>query len=242
MTISAGSSIAAVTSAASTTTLQQTGITASAGMFAVMCVASDNIGTTDGDLLDVLSVADSVGNAWYKALQFTNGQAGAGAGATASIWWANLTTALASGSITATFASAITHKAMGGMTFSKAAAARIIRHSTTDTFAVDGGNVSTRSISGLTSREYLFVRCDAAEGITTNGAASTAPDWTQLASGNSGASGMNLFAEYTILTATASGNSNPSNLTGTTDRASALCAFYETTTPRSMVLPIGRTF
>ena len=64
---------------------------------AILCVAVDNNATTDIDEGAVTAVSDSKGNTWIKLQERTNGQGSAQAGATISIWYSVLTTAIASG-------------------------------------------------------------------------------------------------------------------------------------------------
>lgn len=86
-----------------------TSAAARSGNLVVVHVACDNNGTGDGDNSEVSGVTfNSV--AMTKAVEFTNGQGSAQAGATSSIWWLQITGGdVASGAtVTATFTTATT--------------------------------------------------------------------------------------------------------------------------------------
>jgi hypothetical protein len=87
-----------VTADQSSATLTTTAI-ANADELVVLRYAVDNFQTSDGDEVAVTSVSDTAGNTWVKAVETTNGQGGAQAGATCGIWYSDITTAIPSGGI-----------------------------------------------------------------------------------------------------------------------------------------------
>jgi hypothetical protein len=135
-----------------------------AGNIPVCSIAADNIGTTDSTNTEIVSGTDSAGNTYTRLHSYRNGQAGAGLGASAALWFSTTGNALGSGgTITFTFSSAIT---------AKAAACR--------EYAVESGNTLQVAPSGtaeeagdttdpgalvltLPSKEYLFIRVVAME-------------------------------------------------------------------------------
>lgn len=138
--------------------------TANVGDLVIVCLGINNTQTGDGDSTDINSVADSVGNTYTLGKQYTNGQGGAQAGATAGFYYSVLTVQLpiTTGTITADVDSVVA-KAISAWRFTLTAGSGISVASAIGDVgdAVDPASVS---ISGLTSREYLFVDVFAGEG------------------------------------------------------------------------------
>ena len=199
------------------------------GELVVVVVAVDN--PTNGGDSGVASVANSgTANTWNKAIQIQNAVAAQG-GASVSIWWTKVTTAMASGAtITATFTNATTSDAtaMIGRHFSMAAGmdAEIEGTPTTvlrNTAAAPGSlDLTTANIA------CLRIRAIAIEMGATTALTPTA-SWTAWAAGQSATSGtvaeMAARAEHRIFTGTTAA-SNPT-LIATAINANAYVALKE---------------
>lgn len=200
-----------------------------AGNLGVMILGTDNITTTDGNTSDHITVTDSVGNIWVKGREFTNGQGGAAAGATVSIWYTVATTNLpTTGTITVDFNGVPTNAATAtGWEFTKTAGTTIVLDGGTDV-ANDGAAPGSLSISSLANIEHLFIRGIADEGVTTT--FTKTANYTNFTSastaGGGGASNMSVYGEFRILTGTSS-TSAPSLTTASNDKASAMIAISE---------------
>jgi hypothetical protein len=201
-----------------------------AGNIPVCSIAADNIGTTDSTNTEIVSGTDSAGNTYTRLHSYRNGQAGAGLGASAALWFSTTGNALGSGgTITFTFSSAIT---------AKAAACR--------EYAVESGNTLQVAPSGtaeeagdttdpgalvltLPSKEYLFIRVVAMETDGTTLTVTT--NYTQGASPTADpgltADSMALRHEWRITTA-AGDTSNPAT-SADLDSASIYVALEECT-------------
>lgn len=131
-----------------------------AGNFALLGVVGDNITTTDGVTTDHSSVTDTGGAvSWTKLYEYTNGEGGAAAGVTVSLWRRPIQGSdLASGqSITVTFASAITDKTASGRIFSTGVLPTLAAAAVGG--LVDAANdFGSLAFSGLPSKEYLYFR------------------------------------------------------------------------------------
>jgi hypothetical protein len=200
-----------------------------AGELGVLVIAVDNLDATDGDFNVIQNVTDSAGNTWQKAGEFTNGQGGAGNGATIAIWYTVASATLpTTGSITITLRAALTAKAAIGRAYSIAAGSSVLVAATA-TRADDGVDPGLVSLSGLVSRGYLFVRGIASETSTTTALTPTSgwTAWQQaVTSGGGAATNMGARAEQLIATAT-SASSDPTLFAA--DHASLIVAFYEVT-------------
>jgi hypothetical protein len=134
-----------------------------AGSLIVVCVASDNTGTTDAaGADDIVSVIDAKGNTYTLAAGYRNGQGAAQGGAHASIWYSVLTTGLAISDFIR-----VTNTATGyARAFTVAAYPRnggTVSVAGTAGAAGDGGTDPVCTLSGLSSAKYLFVGCVADE-------------------------------------------------------------------------------
>jgi hypothetical protein len=178
-----------------------------AGDVVCVCVAADNVQTTDGQTT-LVSLGDQAGNTYTRLLEFTNGQGGAASGATASLHCGIQTTGLStSQTITATFSSSITAKSMRTTEFSFGAGSTF-SVSGSATSADDAVDPPSQTISSLASQEYLWLHCAAHEGPISD-VATTSTNYTIMGDAqNSGTTGgsavtnMSDFGEYRILTAT----------------------------------------
>jgi hypothetical protein len=216
------------TSKTSGTTLTATvSANVAAGDILIVIIAKDNTGTTDGDFAEVSGVSDSKGNTYTKAKEFTNGQGGAGSGATVSVWFSKITTALGTtDTVTASFASAITAKAMTLAEFSVAAGATL-QVAASGATAGDAVSTLSTSITGLASAQYLFIAGDAYEGTCATKTESAG--FTSIPSagttGGGAATNMCVYGAYQIATAT--GATYSPTFSAAADIAQVLVAFQE---------------
>ena len=202
-------------------------------------VATNNInGTTDGDFSDVTSVVDDAGHTYIKGAEYTNGQGGAANGATVSVWYATLSNTLTTSNvITVTFNGSPDARSMGNGMYPKSTGT-LVTHVAATTSAVDGAAPATMSVTGLTSREYLFIRASAIEAPPVlAGQSSGWIYWVRstetASSGTSGggaATNMSLFFETQVATGTGtSSNSIGTNAGSSGDNASVILPLYEYT-------------
>lgn len=127
------------------------------GELAAVLVSSDNHATTDADHSEVSGVVDSAGNTWDKYGEFTNGQGTIQTGATVSLWGKRLGIQLPSGgTVTASFTNASSRDAtaISGWKFTVGNPVSVAALSTA---VGDGADPAAIVISGLPSKEYLFL-------------------------------------------------------------------------------------
>lgn len=203
------------------------------GDVVIIGVASDNTSSPDGDNSEVSGVTDTRGNIYLKAREHTNAQGGAATGATISVWYSQITTALqVNDDITATFVSNRTAKAISVKSFT-IGAGNIVSVQAGASLSNDGADPGSMDLT-VPNEEFLWVRVIANEGIEN------ATTWTRTAAysnnlpfgnttGGGDASNMSIGGEFDIFT----GISNPSDPTWTPnrDRASVLIAFKEAAPP-----------
>lgn len=211
-----------------------TSAAAEAGNVVALCVTVDNNQTTDGDEGAVSSVTDSAGgNTWAKAIEFTNGQGAAQAGATISLWYSKLTNQIASaGTITANFTNNTSRDAvaMSAWEFTIGAGSTL-SVAGTNSVADDAVNdPSSLAISTLANAEHLFVRCTAREDFRHVATATTS--YTLITdngtTGGADPSNMSVIGEFLILTGTSSTSSiTITGDTNTRDMASVMMALDE---------------
>jgi hypothetical protein len=181
-----------------------TSAAAQVGNIIIVCVAGDNIGAADTDSGTEHSISDSVGNTYHKARERVNGSPGAAAGATASIFYAKVTTELPSGgTITLTTSSAITAKAMTAWEFSLTGAVTLAAGATGS--PEEATTSPSATIGSLASAEYLWVACIAVEGPSGDTYTKDA-DYTAMSrngtTGSSAVSNMTVNGEFRIFTGT----------------------------------------
>lgn len=227
MSIAAVGGLGTIGSVVSGTTLVlTTNAQLDAGNVGILTVVMDNVGTTDADHSEVSGVTDSAGNTYTKLHEHTNGQGGAAAGVTVSLWMTRATTNLASGgTVTITFANTIVAKTASFYEFTVGAPLTIAGSNQN---VLDGGNGwGSLAISGLASAEYLFFRGLGKEGASNTGITPTT-NYTGISGVRSDAnstSSVMCRGEFRIVTATGE-TSNPS-LTVSADSVSAFVALVE---------------
>ncbi len=214
-------------------TLVQATITVSpaVGDVVIVLIAADNTSTTDGDNGEVSSVTDSKSNTYTKAREFTNGQGAAAAGATVSLWFSKLTTALVGSTdiISGNFGTARVAKGMSLATATIGAGNVVSVDAGTD-LANDGADPGSMNLTPP-NVEHLWVRATALERAIATWTKTVAYELDATAEGTSGggaASNMNICGELDRLT----GTTNASDPTATAvDCASVLVALLEAAPP-----------
>lgn len=199
-------------------------------------VATDNTATTDTDGTEV-SVTDSGGNTYTRVIEKTNGQGAAKGGAEAAIFYCVVGTALTAGSSTIT----ITNANSG---YARAAVGHLFSRDTSKTITVESTNVAVAdgaaslnvALSGLTSREYLWLGTSASESSTAQVGSTnfTSGEGTSTTSGGGSAANMGVAGASHISTAT--GITYDADLTGTAtaDWCSVIAALYEASSNKTI--------
>jgi hypothetical protein len=237
-----GGNLGVGASSVSGTTLSlTTAITIPAGHTGVVILSADNITTTDGVSSDHTSLTDSSGAvSWTKLHEYTNGEGAAGSGITESIWIRPIQGSdLASGStLTANFASAITHKT-GTSRYFTCSVLPTLAAAAVGTLVDAANDFGSATISGLPSKQYLFIRGCAKEAnvastsdLTPSSGYST---FTAQRSQNNAAAVL-VRGEFIITTGTGS-TSNP-GFAFSGDAASSFIVLEEVTPPAGTE-PIG---
>lgn len=211
--------------------------TVSAGSLVVVTVGSDNTSATDvATKDDIVGVTDSKGNVYVLAAGQTNGQTGAQLGAHGSIWYSNITTALASGD-TITLTNTTTNYARCFIAASHSMAAGFMAQVAGTASGVgDAGVDPSAVISGLTSAPTLYVGVSSDETTTGAGAFT---GFTRLAigasTGGSAASNIAISHQYAIETSTTK-TFTPATAV---DAVAVLVAFREVVNPNAIVAAPG---
>lgn len=128
----------------------------------VLAIGADNTQGADGQTSLVTSVVGNNSGAFQKAYEYTNGEGGAGLGATCSVWFKRLNSDIAPGldEIDVFFAAPITAKVVTGYVFhtSRAIVNLVAAQGRADD--IDPGSMT---IGGLPSAQYLYFRAVATE-------------------------------------------------------------------------------
>jgi len=205
--------------------LFQPNLTLAVGNLLVVTIANDNTQTTDGASTSVTSVVGSHSGTFTKAAEITNGAGAAAAGVACSIWYKRITTAVNpfDDTITITCAAGVVAKAAGCYIFNSDQAQISVAQVLTSVNDTDPG---TMTISGLTSRSYLFIRADATE--RGNYGYLTSTNYTAFMQNTTNEPGdatdVSIGAEYRIFTGTGD-TTDP--VTGTPESASVYVAFTD---------------
>jgi hypothetical protein len=211
-----------------------------AGNLGVVVVASDNSGTVNGDLDEIISVSDTVGNDWRKAREFSNTRGTAAGGATVSVWYTKASVNLpTTGRIAVKFYAAISAKAVTCWEFTTGAGSGIAVEWGGD--RADTGDAGAITLSGLASAEHLWLRGTGVEDNVTTYTATTNPNiftgfgnyLTSTTSGGGAAQQMAARGEFRISTAT-SETTDPT--TSSADNASTMVALVEVVDSTAKVL------
>lgn len=213
----------------SSTLVASNSVTAARGDYLLVCVASDNAGTSGVASLST-TMTDSVGNT-YNLLSRTNRTEGGASndGTTLGIWLAEVTTAISSGSITANFSPNTTSKAMTVKKIVTAANEKVGIYAIAGGFTGSGTAFSADAVSvpngytifGATALEQSTAAT--ADSDTTNGNWSTA--YTAAASTGTNSTSQAITSQQKLVTAT--GNQTYNTSSGSTrDWAVNTIIFY----------------
>jgi hypothetical protein len=203
--------------------------TLEAGNLGVLWVALDNFASgADGDENLISGVVDSAGNTWEKLGAFSNTQGAAAAGACIELWAVIATSQLTGGgTITGTLNNGVDAKAYSAWEFDITETDFQIA-GTIQTNAFDGSSdPAGQTLSGLTSKEYLFLHALAMERTLltmTKDADYTAID-TSATAGGAAATNMGVYGEFRIFTGT--GDTADVSFSGTADGAQIFLALEE---------------
>jgi hypothetical protein len=205
--------------------------TLAVGEVGVVCVASDNINTTDATHSEITSVTDSGGNTWQKAHSYTNGQGTAATGCTVEVWFTKATAQLtvSVGVITVNFASSIAERGISGWRFTATSGMGIAVNATKNQRADDATvGFGSLALAGLPSKQYIFLRACAMEFNNTSGLGQSAGySLLTLNRSRNNAAAVLFRGEFIITTATGS-TSNPTFAVTASDSCSVLVALEET--------------
>jgi len=250
VSITSGGSIGSggFTSTSSGTTLTITGVTASVNDEIILPIAADNYHTTFGYLHDIASVTDSAGNSWAILNDNTNDAAYTYSptstqndGATIALFHTKVTSALSSGTITITLGHAKTAKAASPWKFTVGAEMRLAVMSSKTVGAgktfdsvsrYTAWPLSSLSISGLQSNEYLFFRATGGEIATSPGSVTYTSGFSnineRIANTGSSPTSMICGAEFKVETTTSKTSSPAIDMyPGTRDFSSIMIALKE---------------
>jgi hypothetical protein len=199
--------------ATQTTVSATTDIAVGINQVVVVCVASDNEDTADGQT-SLHSGVTIDGNAATKGGEFTNAQGAANAGATASGWyWRNTTgSSIASAStVVATHSVGKDAKAITALLFDIDSLLTLATDGI-QTAADDAADPSSITATGAVNDLHLWVRIIAIESDTAGSITPTA-GWTAFqgtgTTGGAETSNISVRGEWKISTGTSSGASNP---------------------------------
>ncbi len=205
----------------------QAGSGAAIGDLLVLTVAVDNSSSSDGDEGAVTGVVDSGGvNVWSKAKEFCNGQAASQAGATCSIWYSPIISALATNAtVTASFSNNTARDAMAANVWRFTASTGTPTVADSTTLAADGAQPGSIDMTApVPGTSYLRFRGIASESTLTT-ALTTTSGWTTIGTTRASATAaMSYRGEFLISTATTAA-SDPTF--GAVDTASVYVMFNE---------------
>ncbi|MGQ0565590.1 MAG: hypothetical protein ACT4OK_11035 [Gemmobacter sp.] len=189
-------------------------------MSAMLIVVTDNVSTSSGETNLHTSITGGTGS-WTKVAEYTNGEGAAGAGVTTSLWIFDASGSVPTGTtITINLAEAVVDKCCSGHVFARDSdkKLRIVAGSSPQFSEVDAATgFGSSTISGLTSKQYLFIRALGKEANSTGNITPTSSYGTFGAQrSRNDASAVLVRGERRVVTTT-SQTSNPSmSVTGDT--------------------------
>ena len=208
----------------------------------IAAFASDNASGTDGFTNLHSGMTDSVpasGNVYTKVYEYTNGQGSAAAGITLSVWIVLMPNGYSTNTngIQVNLSTAVVAKA-GFMSLYTIGSGNTLEHTSGAVAggAYDGVNLPSLSLSGLTNKEYLFLRMNAVERDGIVYTRDTANGWLwwnsnlvngQTSTGGGATSNAGVSSEVRIATTT--GAIDNMVFDNTADLVSVLMAFEEVT-------------
>jgi hypothetical protein len=195
-------------------------------------ISKDNNGTTDADHSEVTSISDNAGgggaaNTYTKIAEYTNGEGAAGSGVTASLWYCRVTRAIAqAGTFTINFSHTCTDEAIQFYSFDSP---NTLLWATPTQGATDASTSwPSMALSGLASREYLYLACLTREANISGNSLTVSSGFTSVGGTRSrnNAAAVIIRGEYKIATST--GDTSAASLaTSAGDNAGVFAAFYE---------------
>lgn len=209
-----------------------TGATLEAGNLGLCFMAKNNASTSDGNTNEVTSVTDSASNTYNKLWEYTYAEGAANAGGTIAVFYTIATSQLTSGgTITFNQSDARTSRAARCWEFTIAGTTTSITIAgTPQDQNINGTDAASATISGLDSKEYLFVRALAVErdaGSANTPTANYTNFTLALASTGADDTSMRFSGEFRILTGTGD-TSDPSSFSAANaDGASTYFALQE---------------
>jgi hypothetical protein len=206
------------------------GSTVAVDRVALAIIGKDNDAIADGASTDVSSVTDTAGNTWEKLIEFTESPSGANTGACVSVWRARITTQLTtSDTVTANFANSCTSKTLGILNVQVAAGQTLnIATGGSTTQGVNGSTGFSGSLSGLASKEYLFLLAQACEINSQTGGA-TSYTTTNMGNANTGTAATSIASRSHHRVLTGTGDTPTYTSPGTADKAFVFIALEEAT-------------
>jgi hypothetical protein len=200
---------------------------AAIGDVLICAIAVDNASSVNNaDNVDVTAVTDTGSNQWTKVRERTVGGAAAQAGATCSLWYSRITSALSSAAVvSASFANGATSDAKAGIVWRFTASPTASIRAVDSTYVV----IATSSngvldLAAPTPTGHLRVRAVAAE--TTVTAFTTTAGWTTIGTTRASATAaMAVFGEF-LITSNSTAASNCS-ISAAADNASVYALFEE---------------
>jgi len=206
----AGTAVGSTSASSFTLTTTSNSFNAASGRFGILRVAIDNISTTDGPSNDVVSVTGGNGT-WTKLGEYTNANAGGGNGVTVALWVFNPDANNAVGTVFTINLSGNTVDKSARFWIHSCTVGQSVRDAASPVYnSVDASNdFGSCAISGLTSKEYLFVSALGKEANTTT-TITPSSGFVAVATlrSRNNASAVVSAGEYDILTATGA-TSNP---------------------------------
>ncbi len=215
-----------------TVTLANNSINASSGRHLILDASFDNLSTADAASSDIVSVTGGTGT-WTKQAEYTNGNGAAATGAAAATWLFTPSGNNAVGVVfTVTFSGSVTEAALRIWGYSTAVGNALQLGGTPIATSQDGSsNFNSNTVSGLSSKQYLFRSTYSKEANSTT-ALTVSASFTTIGVTRSRnvATAIMLAGEFRINTSTGE-TSNPTHAV-TGDSVSILCT-YEEYTPGS---------
>jgi hypothetical protein len=220
------------TSGAGTTITITTSATLEQHNYALIRIGADNFGTASGSASEVSSVVDSAGNTYARICEYRYSEGVAGDGALIALWGGRAASALSSGgTFTITFGNSIGSRVAQAQEFNIVDGDTLQIAGTCQTENINGTDAGSLAISGLASKEYMFIRAIAWEAgggaISAETATYATVTGVSIDTGVN-ATSMTTDAERLIATATGS-TSDPTISANVNDGASIFVALEECT-------------
>jgi hypothetical protein len=206
-----------------------TGNLPAAGELLVVCLALDNLATTDQDENLVSGIADSGGNVYTKVAEWTNSRGAAAGGAVCSVWYSVITTSLTNAqTITATHGS-ITARAMQAFRHTRDTAKTITVKGFQHDVWTAVNPPATTALTLTNGTQYLVIHAMANELATASAftPATNYTAWSAATYGTTSGTTTNesLAVEYRIASTLTS--EAPDASVTAADGAGIITAFYE---------------